>query len=152
MSTEASEPARGTAAVADADLDAGPIVFFDGVCGLCNHSVDLLLRWDRRAKLRYAPLQGETTRKLLGEMPADAAAWSVRLYDRGVWREQSSAALAILWIVGGFVGWISQLGWLVPGPLRDWVYRFVAIRRYRWFGEHASCRIPKPEERARFLP
>lgn len=130
---------------------AAPIVFFDGVCGLCNASVDRLLRWDRRGVLRFAPLQGETAAKLLGPLPPDPTTWSMRLAEGDRISDQSDAALRILGILGGW-GTLAQVFWLVPRFLRNFVYRAVAVRRYRWFGKQETCRLPKPGERARFLP
>ena len=128
-----------------------PIVFFDGVCGLCNKAVDFLVRRDRRRTLRYAPLQGETARRLLPALGNDRARWSMLLLDADGLHDQSEAALRVARRLGGF---LTVLSWarIVPRFLRDPVYRFVARNRYRWFGEKESCRIPSPTERALFLP
>jgi predicted DCC family thiol-disulfide oxidoreductase YuxK len=128
-----------------------PIIFFDGVCGLCNRSVDVLLRADERGVFRFAPLQGETARELLPPQNDDPQAWSmVYLDERGV-HDQSDAMLEICRRLGG---WWSAYGWLrfVPRVIRDLVYRLIARNRYRWFGKKEACRLPTPAERARFLP
>ena len=128
-----------------------PIVFFDGVCVLCNGFVDRLLRADRHGVLRFAPLQGETARALLPPPPADPLAWSVLYLDEHGLHEQSDAALHICRRLGGLWSLLS-LGRLVPRPIRDAVYRLIVRSRYRWFGRRPSCRLPTPAERARFLP
>lgn len=129
---------------------AHPLVLFDGVCGLCNGFVDFLLRWDRHARLRFAPLQGTTARDVLGR-PSDADLSTVVLILDGRMYERSEAALRTIALLGGF--WkLILVARLVPRPLCDWVYDRVAQRRYRWFGKRESCRIPTPEERPRFLP
>jgi predicted DCC family thiol-disulfide oxidoreductase YuxK len=129
--------------------DGGAIVFFDGVCGLCNGLVDLLLRLDRRHVLRFAPLQGATARDLLPG-PATAVDSLVVLAD-GAARRESEAILAILARLGGPWRLLAAAGGHVPGALRDGAYRFIAARRYRWFGQRAACRRPGPGQRGFFL-
>lgn len=128
-----------------------PIVFFDGVCGLCNESVDRVLKWDRRGVFRFAPLQGETARALL--LPEDTARLdSVALWLNGCIFRKSSAVVRILWNLGFFGQVSGTVLWLIPKPIRDWGYTFVARNRYRWFGRKETCRMPTPDERNRFLP
>jgi predicted DCC family thiol-disulfide oxidoreductase YuxK len=127
-----------------------PIVFFDGVCGLCNASVDRLLRWDRRAVLRFAPLQGSTAAAMLPpHMVRDLD--SLVLLDAQGPHLRSDAALLALKYVGGPWRLLSALR-VVPRPLRDGVYGLIARRRYQWFGRKESCRLPGPQEREPFLP
>lgn len=157
-----------------------PILFFDGVCGLCNRFVDLMLRADRRGRYRYAPLQGETAQRLLGpqdQAPLDGPqaggpeTGDPETGDRPLGSpqaragdpqsfvfleidkryEQSNAVLLALSGLGGTWRLISLL-YVFPRPLRDFVYRIVARNRYRWFGRRDECRLPTPEERDRFLP
>lgn len=133
-----------------ADREA-PIIFFDGVCGLCNRFVDLMLRADKRGLFRFAPLQGETAKALLPPLPEEAHAWSVVYRDEhGTYRE-SEAVLRVLGRLGGWWGTLAVFRCL-PRALRDAVYRLIARNRYRWFGKRETCRLPTPEERARFLP
>lgn len=129
------------------------IVFYDGVCGLCDRSVRFLLQRDRRATLRFAPLQGDTA-CARSDLPAELRS-VVFILRPNTPEEQiyfrSDAALRLLDHVGG--GW-RIVSWLrlIPRPIRDAVYDFIASRRYRWFGKFDACRIPPPEWRARFLP
>ena len=128
-----------------------PVIFFDGVCGLCNTWVDFALARDTRRRFRFGPLQGETARDWL-HLPPDAALDSIMLVDESGTHCKSTAVARILIGLGGV--WLVS-GWLlriVPRPLRDWGYDFVARRRYRWFGKKESCRLPSPAERARFVP
>lgn len=135
----------------DLNVSQHPIVFFDGVCGLCDQTVKRLLRLDTRQKLRFAPLQGETAGQLL-EVADIQELKSLVVYDeRGISR-CSSAVVRILWHLGGLYCVLSLLLWLIPSPIRNWGYRFVAARRYKWFGKHDACRLPLPGERERFLP
>lgn len=130
--------------------DPQRIVFFDGVCGLCNHFVDFLLRTDKRQRLLFAPLQGPTAGEKLPPLLAKGLDTVVYLRN-GKLHTRSGAAIRILMDVGG--GWqVLAVFWSIPRPLRDLLYNAVANNRYQWFGEHATCRLPTPAERARFLP
>lgn len=125
------------------------IIFFDGVCNLCNAFVDFLIARDKDQLFHFAPLQGETAR---ARLPADALSLrSVVLWNQGERLEKSDAALMILQQLGG-IWWLSRIFWVVPGFLRDLVYDFVAANRYGFFGKRETCRLPSPEEKARFLP
>jgi len=128
----------------------GPIVFFDGYCGLCNSFVDRLLVWDEQHVLRFSPLQGSTAEVVLpAQMRAGLGTVVLAAGDRIYTR--SSAALRILILLGG--AWkLVAVFLLVPPFLRDAIYDLIANNRYKWFGKRDSCRIPSPEERALFLP
>jgi predicted DCC family thiol-disulfide oxidoreductase YuxK len=131
-------------------------VLFDGECGLCDRSVQWLLRRDRGGALRFGALAGGAAAAVRARHPelpsADESIVLVEAPDTATERVRvrSDAALAILARLGGpwrFAGILR----VVPRPLRDLVYGAVARRRRRWFGRLAACRIPTPEERARFL-
>ncbi len=125
------------------------IVFFDGVCGLCNRFVDRLLRVDRKRVLRFAPLQGRTAQERLPAGMADALESVVYLRDGAVIQRSDAA----LWILIDLGGWrVMYRGFfIVPRFVRDAVYDWIARNRYRWFRKYETCRLPTPEERARFL-
>jgi predicted DCC family thiol-disulfide oxidoreductase YuxK len=127
------------------------LLFFDGVCGLCSQSVDFVLARDSRQVFQFAPLQGETARQLLpSEFVNDLN--SMVLLVQGRPFRKSSAVVRVLWQLGLCWRLLGTLLWLVPLPLRDIAYGFVARNRYRLFGKHDTCRMPTPAERARFLP
>ena len=126
------------------------IVFFDGVCGLCNRFVDLLLRVDRTRILRYAPLQGTTAAALLPQAFGKNMDTVVYLRDGRLFT-RSDAAIRILRDTGGIRRCAAAL-LLLPRPIRDSVYAWVARNRYGWFGQLDACRLPSPEERSYFLP
>jgi predicted DCC family thiol-disulfide oxidoreductase YuxK len=126
------------------------IVFFDGVCGLCNRFIDRLLTMKGSGTLRFAPLQGSTAQDRLPAGMADALNSVVYLRE-GVVLQRSDAALRVLTDLGGWNS-VYRVLFIVPRPLRDFVYDWIARNRYRWFGKHETCRLPTPEERARFLP
>jgi predicted DCC family thiol-disulfide oxidoreductase YuxK len=131
----------------------GPILFFDGVCNLCNAAVRFVIRQDRSARLRFASLQSAAgqaaqaaVRERLGRVPD-----SLILLENGRYHTESAAALRLASRLDG--GW-KLLGWLriLPAFLRDPLYRLIARRRYRWFGRSEACLIPSPALKARFLP
>ncbi|QDT77972.1 hypothetical protein Mal35_14020 [Gimesia maris] len=130
-----------------------PILFFDGVCGLCNSSVDFAMIRDRQARLYYAPLQGETARELLNKQDlASVDTVIFRTADGAHCYRRSAAVVRLLWLLGfpwNLYGWLL---WCVPLPIRDLGYRLIARVRYRLFGKHDTCRMPGPDERARILP
>ena len=125
------------------------IVFFDGYCNLCNRSVDFLIRRDRKKRLFYAPLQGETARNHLdSELLRNTD--TVVLWLDGAVYTRSDAALKVADLLG-FPWSMLAVFRIVPRALRDGVYAFIAARRLTWFGRRSSCRMPSPEERSRFL-
>jgi predicted DCC family thiol-disulfide oxidoreductase YuxK len=132
------------------------LVLYDGVCGLCDRSVQFLLRHDRRARLSFAALQGETARPILERHGLAGELGSfVLVRDAGTSRERlhlrSSGALEVTRELGG--AWrLARALRVVPRRLRDAVYDWVARRRYGWFGTLDACRVPGPEVRSRFLP
>lgn len=125
---------------------------FDGVCSLCNASVDFVMRHDRRGRIAFASLQSDEAATYLAAhgKHADALLDTVVLADGAGLHERSTAALRVLRALG--LPWSLLYGLVaVPRPLRDAVYRWVARHRYRWFGKRETCRLPTSEERARFV-
>jgi len=130
-------------------VNAPPVIYFDGYCGLCNGFVDFVLARDRARRFRFAPLQGTTARARFGD-PGDVDPTTILLEEAGAVFERSTAALRIITALGGF--WrLAGLLRLVPRFIRDAVYDWIARNRYGWFGKRDSCRLPSPEERAVFL-
>jgi predicted DCC family thiol-disulfide oxidoreductase YuxK len=128
-----------------------PILFFDGMCGLCNSSVDFVMKRDTRDVFRYAPLQGETAAEHLSESDREDLDSVVLKMPDGLYRH-SSAIVRILWKLPGIWPVLGTMLWLIPRPLRNFGYRVVAKNRYRFFGKKETCRLPTPEEIGRLLP
>lgn len=125
------------------------IIFFDGVCVLCNGFVDFVLSRDSERIFKFAPLQGETAKRTLPEnFTKDMS--TVVLWSQGQIFQRSDAALMILAQLGGIYS-LARIFWIVPQALRDLCYRLVAGQRYHWFGKRDSCRLPTQEERSMFL-
>jgi predicted DCC family thiol-disulfide oxidoreductase YuxK len=127
---------------------------------LCDGSMRWLLAHDRKRRLLFAPLQGETTRAVVArhaevQDSLDSLTTVVYVRDFGAPSERvylrSDAALVILRDLGGGYRALAALR-LLPRGLRDRVYDWVASHRYRWFGKLDACRLPGPGENERFLP
>lgn len=135
--------------------DAAPhaVVLFDGVCNLCNGSINFIIDRDPSGYFRFAPLQSQAGQDLLRRHGrADAAQLkSVVLIDEhGRCHTRSAAALRI----ARRLRWPWPLAAVlvaVPPFLRDAAYEFVAANRYRWFGKTDACRVPTPDRARRFL-
>jgi predicted DCC family thiol-disulfide oxidoreductase YuxK len=130
-----------------------PVLLFDGVCNLCHGLVQFIIRHDAPGRFRFAALQSEAGQALLAAagypLPGPAGPESVVLLEEGRLYSHS-AVLRIAGLLGG-VWRVAAVGWLLPRPWRDALYRFVARHRYRWFGRQESCWLPTPALRARFL-
>ena len=138
-------------AALDAILARHPVVLFDGVCTLCSAAVDFIVRHDPERRFKLASLQSDVGRALLARYGlADDPPDSIVLVERGRVYLRSTAALRIAAGLDGALP-VLQSFLAIPAALRDAVYRVVAQNRYRWFGKRETCRLPKPDERARFL-
>ena len=128
-----------------------PLVLYDGECGLCDRSVQFILQHDAKGVHKFATLQSETGRRYLrtAGLPDDYRGSVLLVDDAGV-HTHSTAALRIMHRLDGAARWMS-VGRVVPRFLRDGVYNFIARHRYAWFGEADACRLPSPDESARFL-
>lgn len=127
-----------------------PILFFDGVCNLCNAAVTFVIERDTKAHFLFASLQSEMGRNVLKQLGRSPEQFdSFILWENGRFYERSTAALRVARHLSG--GWPLLYGFMiVPKPLRDAAYSFIARNRYRWFGKRDACMIPTPELKARF--
>ena len=133
-----------------AELVQRNVIFFDGVCHLCNAFVDAVISRDPRHHYLFAPLQGSTAEELLP--PEDRVKLDTVIYfEAGKIYHRSSAVLKVVSGLGG-VYKLLALAWIIPGPLRDLAYNYVAKNRYAWFGEREFCRLPTSEEKSYLLP
>ena len=128
--------------------DRQQVVLFDGVCGMCNASVDFILSRDRDKKFLFSPLQGKFAN---AQVPKECMDLNTIIYIRdGMILRRSSAVLRILVDLGGL--WVVV--WpllLIPAFPRDLFYRIIANNRHLISKKRAACRLPSPEEKERFL-
>ncbi|HLJ11511.1 MAG TPA: DCC1-like thiol-disulfide oxidoreductase family protein [Planctomycetaceae bacterium] len=142
----------GETPAADArELLDRPVIFFDGECGLCDSWVSFVLARDKRQTFRFGTLQGKTARNWLHLAP-DANLDSLAFADGDGVHRKSEAVWRIFRRLGGVWPALGLVLRVIPRPIRDGGYDFIARRRYRWFGKKETCRVPTPEERERFLP
>ena len=128
-----------------------PLILFDGVCNFCNYWVNFAIRRDKKRRLKFTPLQGETAKKILPKFQISTTSLSsVVIVDMGrVWT-QSSAAIRICKHLDG--GWKLFYAFIIiPKFIRDFFYNIIARNRYRWFGKKEVCMVPTPELGERFL-
>lgn len=128
------------------------IILFDGVCNLCNSSVQLVIKNDKQAYFSFASLQGEYGQAFLKEQKLDTDQYdSFILRENGKVYTESTAALRVAKRMG-FPFVLTYPLIIVPKFIRDAVYSFIAKNRYKWFGKKDSCMIPSPELKNRFIP
>ena len=123
------------------------IIFYDGLCGLCDRSVQFIIRHDKEKKFRFAALQSDFALQVLGEKKL---ADSFILYENDIVSERSTAALKVCKTLGGYLGML-YIFILIPKKLRDEIYSWIARNRYKWFGKFDACKIPTPEQKDLFI-
>jgi len=128
-----------------------PILLFDGVCNLCNGSIQFVIEHDPEGAFRFAPLQSDAAERLLDDVGFhDYDFDTFVLVDGDDYYTKSDAALRVAreldfpWSLAGALR-------IVPRPLRDAVYDTVATHRYAVFGKKAQCMVPSPDVRERFI-
>ena len=125
------------------------IIFFDGVCNLCNGFVQFVIKNSASQKFKFASLQGHSAQQILS-INSDTHFSTILFLEHGIIYKKSSAVLRIAkkldhpWKI--FFAFI-----IIPQFLRDFVYDFVAKNRYRFFGKTVVCRIPTEDEKHLFL-
>ena len=139
-------------------IPTGPVLLYDGTCGLCNRSVRFLLRMDKHGRLRFAALQSAPAQEYLKAqgLPVDDFDSLVFVPDwsqpvQGDYLLRTSGVVAALRVCGGFGGFLGALLGVIPASWRDAGYRIIARWRYRIWGDASTCPLPKPEWTARFF-
>lgn len=127
------------------------IVFFDGVCNLCNSSVQFIIKRNKKRNFLYTSLQSDVAREILLQFPEkNINLDSIVLLENGKIYTKSSAIFQIVRNLDGL--WkIFYVFKLVPQSLSDWVYNLVAKKRYDWFGKKNACMVPDKEIQDLFL-
>lgn len=128
-----------------------PIILYDGVCHLCNGVINHILPRDKNRLFKFSPLQSEMGQALLKKfnLPIDDYD-SFVLVDGDTFYQRSGAAIKVMQGMG-FPYSIGGVLWILPRPIRDMLYDWVAKNRYKWFGQYDSCLMPTPEIKERFL-
>jgi predicted DCC family thiol-disulfide oxidoreductase YuxK len=126
-------------------------ILFDGVCNLCNGAVQFVIERDPAARFHFAALQTDAAARLIESTGVrDPLPDSIVLVEDGRVFTRSTAALRIARHLR-FPWPAAYVMIVIPRPLRDCIYNFVARNRYAWFGRREACMVPTPALRARFL-
>lgn len=128
-----------------------PIVFFDGVCNLCNRAVQFIIKRDKHEVFKFAALQSDFAHtQLVSQDLKVKYGDSFVLLEKGKLYERSSAALRVARHLNGL--WpVLYIFIIIPPFIRNVVYHFIAKNRYKWFGKQESCWVPTPALKDRFL-
>jgi predicted DCC family thiol-disulfide oxidoreductase YuxK len=128
------------------------LILFDGVCNLCDASVQYIIKFDKNDVFRYTALQSEVGQEIINKFNIDTAKTdSILLYSKenGI-SYKSTAALKIASQLG-FPRNVMAIFLIVPTFIRNWVYDYIAKNRYKWYGKKDECMIPTPELKSKFL-
>ncbi|MFN3588902.1 MAG: thiol-disulfide oxidoreductase DCC family protein [Spirosomataceae bacterium] len=121
------------------------IVFFDGVCLLCARFIQIILQKDKKRAIRVAPLQWISDPRLKNQFGDSVMV----LTSDGQWLGGSDAALYVLVRLPKYT-WL-KMAYILPKSFRNCLYSFIAKKRYHWFGQSETCRVPTQEEKKTFL-
>lgn len=128
------------------------LILFDGVCNLCNNAVLKIIKYDKKNDFIFASLQSNIGQETINHLKIDVSKIdSIILVEENYsYTLKSSAALKIANNFGGL--WkMTQLFWVFPSVIRNFVYDFIAKNRYKWFGKKESCMIPTKELKSKFI-
>ena len=127
------------------------IIFFDGVCNLCNRFIQFVIKYDKRKLFYFAPLQGRNSKIFLNEKDLKIdKIQTIFLFDSGKIYNRSTAVLKIIKLFSNYWS-LFYIFIIIPKFIRDLVYNIVAKYRYKLFGKMDQCMIPHPSLMDRFL-
>ncbi|MEC4113796.1 thiol-disulfide oxidoreductase DCC family protein [Myroides pelagicus] len=128
------------------------IVLFDGVCNLCDHTVNKIIKADKLDQFRFVSLDSEKGIQILNHIGVDRAKIdSIVLYEPGIaYYIKSRAALQIASKLGGIYSVLGIFA-ILPTGLADYIYDYIAKNRYKWYGKKETCLIPTAEVKDKFL-
>lgn len=128
------------------------LILFDGVCNLCNSSIQYVIKHDKKNLFMFAPLQSETGKYIIKAYKIDIEKTdSILLYsnENGL-SSKSTAAIKVARHLG-FPRNVMSVFFIIPAFIRNWVYDYIAKNRYKWYGKQEACMIPTPELKSKFL-
>lgn len=128
------------------------IILFDGVCNLCDATVQKVINADKKDVFRFVALQSDLGKEIINYIGIDTEKTdSIILYEPGIaYHIKAEAAIEIAKTIGGVYSLLGMFS-VFPNWLKDIGYDFVAKNRYKWYGKKESCMIPTPEIKAKFL-
>lgn len=132
-------------------MKSNPIILFDGVCNLCNSSVQFVLKHEKHHNFKFASLQSNFGQLKLKEFNLKTEDFdSIVLLEKGKLYRKSTAVLKISKHLK-FPFSLLSLFLIIPNFIRNFVYDFIAKNRYKWFGKEETCWLPEPKFKNRFL-
>ncbi|MDX2001673.1 MAG: thiol-disulfide oxidoreductase DCC family protein [Chitinophagales bacterium] len=129
----------------------GAVLLFDGVCNVCNATVNFIMKRDKNGYFQFASLQSDYAQQQLTQAGYKTSDFdSVVLMENGKFYFRSTAALKVAKQLNGL--WpLLYVFIILPPFIRNAIYNFIARNRYKWFGKRDTCRIATPEEKSRFI-
>ena len=128
------------------------LILFDGVCNLCNSSVQYVIKHDKKNLFMFTALQSDIGQEIIKNHKIDTSKIdSILLYtpEKGI-DYKSTAALKIAQQLG-FPQNLMSVFFIIPAFIRNWVYDYIAKNRYKWYGKKDACMIPTPELKSKFF-
>ncbi|MBT6834831.1 MAG: DUF393 domain-containing protein [Bacteroidetes bacterium] len=128
-----------------------PIILFDGICNLCNSSVQWIIKKDKKTSFRFASIQSKAGISLLSECGLTKnQLYSIVLIENNSYRDKSDAIIQICVLIGGI--WkLAKIFLIIPKVVRDLLYDYIAKNRYKWFGKRKTCMLPNEDVLSLFL-
>lgn len=128
------------------------IILFDGVCNLCESSVQFIIKRDKNDVFRFVAIQSGLGQKIIKHIGIDTSKTdSIILYiPEKAYYYKAEAALLIAKELSGIYSVLGYLGFM-PNSIKNAVYDYIAKNRYKWYGKKDTCMIPTPELKAKFL-
>lgn len=130
--------------------NTNPVILFDGVCNLCNGSVQFVIKHDPKRQFRFASIQGDYGQQVLKQfhLPPDSLNSFILLKDNQIYTHSTGALKVAKQLSGAWP--LLYVFIIIPPFIRNAVYQFIANNRYKWFGKKESCAIPSPELKSLF--
>ena len=138
--------------------DNNLIILFDGICNLCNSTVNFILKTDKNNIFKFSPLQSDAGERFLRKIYREQKYWknerfysdTIILFENGKFYTRSTAVLRIFKRFNGI--WkILYIFIIIPSPIRNFIYNIISRNRYKWFGKRDKCMIPTEEEKSKFI-
>lgn len=130
--------------------NTNPVILFDGVCNLCNSSVQFVIKHDPKKQFRFASIQGDYGQKILEQfhLPPNSLNSFILLKDHQIYTHSTGALMVARQLSGAWPLLYAFI--IIPAFIRNAVYQFIAKNRYKWFGKKESCVIPSPALKSLF--
>lgn len=128
------------------------IILFDGICNLCDNSVQYVIKHDKKDSFRFVALQSDLGQKIVKHIGIDITKTdSVILYEPGIaYYYKAQAAIRIANEIGGIYSFLTVFS-ILPNSFLNFIYDYIAKNRYKWYGKKETCMIPTEEQKAKFL-